>query len=130
MGLASLACETESSPPQNREMFVLSIIAQTSEVPFSPWLVGGGVLSLISLLAYLVIRVVRVGSDQYLLASKQAQELLKPMHAEVARLTDEVKKCKEESLAERLWHQILVARLERIIRRNGVEIPEETWLRP
>lgn len=111
-------------------LFPLLLLAAAADPLPSPWLLGGGTVGLIGLLAFLIVRIVKVGNDQLLLANRQAEVLLKPLSDEVERLTEAVKACEEESRSERMWHRILVGRLEAIIRLNEIAVPEETWVRP
>jgi uncharacterized membrane protein len=106
------------------------IAATDGQALQSPWFLVPSTVGILVALLWLVIRVVQIGNDQILLANRQAEVLVKPLREEVNRLRDEVRDCNESSESERLWHQILVARLENVVRKAGLPIPEETWRRP
>lgn len=116
---------------------VASLAAEAGDVFNNPYFQGVSGGAVIIALGYLGYKVLRLGSEQMLLANKQALVLVEPLRREVADLERKVDECESKSdaqraasEAERMWHQILVSRLEHIIRREGIPIPEETWMRP
>lgn len=119
-------------------MSVVIVAAEAAGDLFNnPWFQGVSGGGVILALLYLGYRVLKLGSDQMLLANKQAMVLVEPLRRELADAMRKVDECERKSdeqraasEAERMWHQILVSRLEHIIRRERIPIPEETWHRP